>query len=146
MNLKKVLVRAPQALVAAIALTCLVAGCGKEEEEKKPLPEVYPAEGHAYMKDPAFKAKLEGQDARRRSLLGEREKILEGFAELEKKAGSREAAQKTPEWAALETRMKACAAAYQTNHSESAAMMRARMLQAEKDSERIRRGEARAKE
>jgi len=144
MNLKKVLVHAPQALVAAIVLACLVAGCGKEEE-KKPLPEVYSAEGHSYMKDPAFKAKLEAQDAKRRSLLGEREKIVEGFAELEKKAGSREAAKKTPEWAALETRMKACAAAYQTNHAESAAMMRERMLQAERDTERIQRGEARAK-
>jgi len=145
MNLKKVSVHAPQALVAATVLACLVAGCGKDEE-KKPLPEVYSAEGHAYMKDPAFKAKLQAQDKARTTILDEREALIAEAAALEQKCGSRAAAETNAAYKALMQRMHACEAAFETNRAESAKILRERMLQAERDTERIQRGEARAKD
>lgn len=144
MKSNKVLVHASQALFAAVALCWYVAGC--ERREEKPLPEVYPAEGHAYMKDPEFKARLEAQDKERNGILGEREKLIDEFAALEKRAGSRAAAEKLPEWKQLEARAQACGRAFESNRWHTAEMLRERMKRAQEDSERIARGEAKAKE
>lgn len=145
MNLKKVSVHAPHALVAAAVLVCLVAGCGKDEEQAKPLPEVYSAEGHAYMKDPAFKAKLAAQDKKRTAILDEREAIIAEAEALEKKFGSRAAAETNAAYKALEKRMRACEQAFESNRWETTRLLGDRMKQAEKDTERIARGEAKAK-
>jgi len=144
MKLKEFSVRASLALCAAIALSCLVAGCGKKKADTRP--EVYPAEGHSYMKDPAFKAQLARQDAKRNAILGEREKLFEEFEALEKRAGSRAAAEKLPEWKALEARAQACGRAYESNRWETTEMLRERMKRAQADSARVARGEAKSKE
>jgi len=98
------------------------------------------------MKDPAFKARIEIQDAERKSILGEREKLFVEFEALEKRAGSRAAAEKLPEWKALEARAQACGRAYETNRMHTTAMFRERLARAQEDSARIARGEAKAKE
>jgi len=145
MKLKKVLVHASQALFAVIVLSYLAVGCGKREESK-PLPEVYTAEGHGYMKDPAFKQQVEAQDKEKKAILGEREKLFAEFAALEKKAGSRAEAAKLPEWKALEVRAEACARAFESNRWQSVEIFRERVKRAQEDSERVKRGEAKTKE
>jgi len=144
MKLKKVLVHASQALCAVIVLSCVVAGCGKREK-KNTLPEVYPAENHGYMDDPVFKKQLEERDAERKVILGEREKLFAQFEALEKKAGSRAAAEKTPEWQALLKRSEECFRNFESNRTQTAALLRERAKRASEDSERIKRGEATAK-
>jgi len=144
MKSKKVLVHASLALSAAIVLSCLVAGCGKRKEDARP--EVYPAEGHAYMKDPEFKKALEAQDNERKVMLGEREKLLVKFEALEKRAGSRAAAEKTPEWKALAVRFQEWDRAFESNRWHTTEILRERRKRAQADSERIARGEAKAKE
>jgi len=144
MKLKKVLVHASLALCAVIVLSCVVAGCGKRAE-KDALPEVYPAEGHGYMDDPVFKKQLEDQDVQRKAILGEREKIATAFEALEKKAGSRAAAEKTPEWQALLKRSETCFQNFESNRTHTAELMRQRVARAMEDSARIKRGEAKAK-
>jgi len=144
MKSKKVLVHASLALCAMIVLSCVVAGCGKQKEDTRP--EVYPAEGHAYMKDPAFKKALAAQDKERNTILGEREKLFQEFEALEKRAGSRAAAEKLPEWKALEARAQACGRAFESNRWQTTELLRERMKRAQEDSARIARGEAKAKE
>jgi len=144
MKLKKVMVHASLALCAAVALYSVIAGCGRRAQ-KQVLPEVYPAEGHGYMDDPEFKRQLAAQDAERSKVLGVREKICLALEDLQKKAGSKEAAEKTPEWRALEQQLQACLQTFETNRLRTAEMLRARMKRAMADSERIRRGEATAK-
>jgi len=144
MNYKKVLVHASQALFAAVALMWFVAGCDRRKEDTRP--EVYPAEGHAYMKDPAFKAVLAAQEKKRNTLMAERDELVQAFAELEKRAGSRSAAEKLPEWQALDVRMRACGRAYESNRWETTEILRVRMERARADSARVARGEAKAKE
>jgi len=143
MKLKKVSVHASQALCATIVLLCVAAGCDRREERQ--LPEVYPAEGHGYMDDPEFKSQIAKQDAQRKVILGEREKIVVGLEALEKRAGSRAAAEKLPEWKALMARAESCGRAFDSNRLETAAIMQERMKRAMEDSARIKRGEARAK-
>lgn len=140
----KILAHASQAFCAAIALVWCATGC--ERREEKPLPEVYPAEGHAYMKDPAFKAQLEAQEKEREKILESREKLIEKFEALEKRMGSRAAAEKLPEWKQLESWAAACGRAYESNRWQTTEMLRERMVRAQADSERIARGEAKAKE
>jgi len=143
MKLNKVLVHASQALCAAIVLWCAAVGCDRREE--KPLPEVYPAEGHGYMDDPAFQSQIAEQDAQRKRILGEREKLIAAFEQLEKRAGSRAAAEKLPEWKELTARAQACGRAFDSNRVQTTEIMQARMKRALEDSERIKRGEAKAK-
>jgi len=130
--------------VAAVVLACLVAGCGGDEGDR--LPEVYPAEDHAYMKDPAFKARLEAQDRQRTTILDEREAIIAEAVALETRYGSRAAAEKSPEYPALDRRMRACEQAFESNRWETTRLMAERMKRAQEDSARIARGEAKAKE
>jgi len=144
MKLKKVLVHASLALGAVIVLSCAVAGCGKRKGDTRP--EVYPAEGHSYMKDPAFRQELARQDEKRKKILGERERIFEEFAAVEKRAGSRAAAEKLPEWKALEARAQACGREYEASRREATELFRERVKRANEDSARVARGEARAKE
>jgi len=144
MKLKKVLVHASLALGAVIVLSCLVAGCGKQKKVDT-RPEVYPAEGNAYMKDPSFKAVLAVQDKERKSILGEREKLFQEFEALEKRAGSRAAAEKLPEWKTLEARAQACGRAFESNRWHTTEIFRERVQRAREDSARIARGEAKPK-
>jgi len=144
MKLKKVLVHASLALGAMIVLSCLVAGCGKKKEDTRP--EVYPAEGHGYMKDPVFKKALAAQDAERKTILGEREKLFAEFEAIEKRAGSRAAAEKTSEWKALEARAQEWGKAFESNRWQTTVLLRERMKRAQEDSARIARGEAKPKE
>jgi len=142
MKLKKFSVHASQALFAMTVLLCFAVGCGKREE--KPLPEVYPAEGHSYMKDPAFKAQLAAQEKEKNTILGEREKLFSAFEALEKREGSRAAAEKSPEWKVLEKQAQDCMLHFESNRLHTAALFEARMKQAQADSAKIARGEARA--
>lgn len=144
MKLKKFLVHASQALFATVVLSCCVVGCGRREEPK-PLPEVYPAEGFAYMDDPVFKAQMAAQKKEKNAILGEREKLFAAFAELEKREGSRAAAEKSPEWKVLEKKAQACLQNFESNRMHSAELFDARLKQAQADSEKIKRGEAKAK-
>jgi len=143
MKLEKFLVHASQALFAMIVLSCFVAGCGKREE-KKPVPEVYPAEGHAYMKDPAFKKQLAVQEKEKKTLLDEREKLFAAFAALEKREGSRAAAERSPEWKILEKKAQDCMKKFDANRLHTTELFAARAKQAQADSAKIARGEAKA--
>jgi len=144
MKSKKFLVHASQALFAVIVLSCLAVGCGKREE--KPLPEVYPAEGHSYMKDPVFKQQLAAQEKEKKAILGEREKLFKAFEALEKREGSRAAAERSPEWKVLEKKAKDCMWQFESNRLHTAALFKARLEQATVDSAKVARGEAKAKE
>lgn len=98
------------------------------------------------MQDPEFRQKLDVQTKQRNDLLAMRERIIEQFEALIKEAGSEEAARKLPEWASLEKRMRDCGKNFETNRIRTTEMIRERMLRASKDAERVRRGEAKAKE
>jgi len=146
MKSKKVLVHASLALCAMIVLTCIVAGCGKQKKDVDTRPEVYPAEGHAYMRDPEFKAALDAQDQVRKAILAEREQLMREFEALEKRAGSRAAAEKLAEWKELEKRAQASGRSYEVNRRQTTELLRERMKRAQEDSARIARGEAKPKE
>ena len=120
--------------VALVAI--LMTGCEKREE-------VYPAEGNAYMEDPAFRAQLDAQVAQRNALTRERRRLNDEKAELLKKFnGDINAAKDSPEGRALIERFRASDAANVSNRLETARITRERVKRAVADSERIKRGEA----
>ena len=137
----KIFIQGLCAFSAALLVAFCFSGCEKEAQE-----EVYVKEGHSYMQDPEFRQKLDVQTKQRNDLLAMRERIIEQFEALIKEAGSEEAARKLPEWASLEKRMRDCGKNFETNRIRTTEMIRERMLRASKDAERVRRGEAKAKE
>ena len=139
MRFDKSFLRRMFALLAMFSPVLFFSGCEKNAQE-----EVYVAEGHSYMNDPEFKARLAAQSQERRAILTARERIIERFEALVKEAGSEEAARKLPEWATLEKRMDDCGRNFETNRMQTTALIRERMLRATKDSEKVRRGEAKA--
>jgi len=141
MKSDKVFVHAYPAVLAGLVCLCLFAGCDKEPE-KEALPEVYPAEGNGYMDDPAFKQQLAKQKKERDGALGERERLIVEFEKLEKRCGSREAAEKTDEWRELAKQAEACGRAFESNRWETIRLMQDRVKRAQEDSARIREGKA----
>ena len=129
------------AFFATILVAVIFSGCEKKQRE-----EVYLDKDHSYMHDPEFRKQLDIQTKERNGLLAVHTRIIERFEALIKESGSEEAARKLPEWASLEKRMEDCGKNFEANRAHTTGLIRERMLRASKDAERVRRGEAKAKE
>ena len=127
------------ALAATVAIVAtLIAGCEKKEE-------VYPVEGNAYARDPAYRAQLDAQVAERNTLAKERREINAEFAALVKRHnGDAKSVESSSEGAALLARLKANEQQFISNRMATAEITRERVKRAVADSERIKRGEAKA--
>lgn len=142
MTLNKIFVHASLAQAACIVLSIALVGCSRET----PLEEVYTLENNGFMRDPEFKKSLEKQERERKDIIANRERLIVAFNELKARAGSEEAARKLPEWKALEASAQRCGRSFESNRWVTADLYRARMERARKDTERVKRGEAKAKQ
>lgn len=139
MSSKKIDVLSSYALAATVTLfVALTSGCDRREE-------VYPAEGNAYAQDPAYVAQLQAQVGERDSIARERREINAALGALLKKHnGDKAAAEATEEGKALIARLQANEQQIISNRLETARIQRERHARAVADSERIKRGEAKA--
>ena len=139
MSSKKIDVLSSYALAATVTLfVALTSGCDRREE-------VYPAEGNAYAQDPAYIAQLQAQVGERDSIAKERREINAALGALLKKHnGDKAAAEATEEGKALIARLQANEQQIISNRLETARIQRERHARAVADSERIKRGEAKA--
>ena len=126
-------------LAATVALFAVLAnGCDRREE-------VYPVEGNAYTLDPAFKADIDRQVAERDALAKEQRKLIKEMQALVAKYnGDAKAAAASREGVELGARLKAGEESFKSNRLETARITRERIARAVSDSERIKRGEAKA--
>ena len=132
---------APLVLTAAVAVTsCMITGCSDD------LPEVYPAEGNAYMHDPEYQGMMKA-NVKRRDMLTEkllavgeaRRKTLSEFG------GDDAMARASDKWKAIDAKEKEILADLEENRTAALTLTRNRMRKAAEDSARIQRGEAKAK-
>ena len=139
MSSKKIDVLSSYAFAATVTLfVALTSGCDRREE-------VYPAEGNAYAQDPAYVAQLQAQVGERDSIARERREINAALGALLKKHnGDKAAAEATEEGKALIARLQANEQQIISNRLETARIQRERHARAVADSERIKRGEAKA--
>ena len=139
MSSKKIDVLSSYTLAATVTLfVALTSGCDRREE-------VYPAEGNAYAQDPAYVAQLQAQVGERDSIARERREINAALGALLKKHnGDKAAAEATEEGKALIARLQANEQQIISNRLETARIQRERHARAVADSERIKRGEAKA--
>lgn len=139
MSSKKIDVLSSYALAATVMLfVALMSGCDRREE-------VYPVEGNAYAQDPAYVAQLQTQVGERNSIAKERREIKAALDALMKKHnGDKAAVEATEEGKALVARLNANEQQFISNRLETARITRERVKRAVEDSERIKRGEAKA--
>lgn len=139
MSSKKIDVLSSYALAATVTLfVALTSGCDRREE-------VYPAEGNAYAQDPAYIAQLQAQVAERNDIAKERREIISSLTALTKKYnGDKAAVEASGEGKALIVRLNANEQNFISNRLETARITRERHDRAIADSERIKRGEAKA--
>lgn len=139
MSSKKIDVLSSYALAATVTLfVALTSGCDRREE-------VYPAEGNAYAQDPAYIAQLQAQVAERNDIAKERREIISSLTALTKKYnGDKAAVEASGEGKALIVRLNANEQNFISNRLETARIQRERHARAVADSERIKRGEAKA--
>lgn len=139
MSSKKIDVLSSYALAATVTLfVALMSGCDRREE-------VYPVEGNAYAQDPAYVAQLQAQVGERNSIAKERREIKAALDALMKKHnGDKAAVEATEEGKALVARLNANEQQFISNRLETARITRERVKRAVEDSERIKRGEAKA--
>lgn len=122
----------------------LICGC---EEKASPvvLEEVYPAEGNAYMFDPAFRAQLDVQSKAKGEIRKSRFKLNDEFGALVKEhGGDYAAATNSARGAELLAEIRRNDLLLNSNRMELARLTRERIKRAQEDSQRIRRGEAKA--
>ena len=119
--------------------------CGCEEKTAPALEEVYPAEGNAYMNDPAFRAQLDSQSKEKDAICKSNFQLNAEFQSLLKSnGGDYAAATNTPRGAELAALIRENQALLVSNRMETARLARERIKRAQEDSRRIRRGEAKA--
>ena len=120
------------ALAAALALAA-AAGCSREGDDRA----VSPAAPESYMKDEAFRGRLDGQVAKRGELAKARNAVVERMAEMveakkrelgtDDEAALRAALEKDPEWRELYARCQDANAAIGENRRETMAVVRERL-------------------
>lgn len=144
---EKNIVMSSYAIAATVALCAtLISGC---DQPATPAPaeleEVYPAEGNAYMHDPAFRAKLDVQAQVKNDLRKSRLAINRELDELLKAHGGDYAAvTNTARGAELAAAVLRNERLFASNRMEVARLTRERIKRANEDSLRIQRGEAKA--
>ena len=120
------------------ALLVALAGCSREEgKPQAATPEVSPAAPESYMKDKAFRAKLDGQVAKRRELTSARNAIVAQMTEMieakKKELGTddeaklKAALEKDPAWNELYRRCQDANTAIGENRRETMAAVRERL-------------------
>lgn len=139
MSSKKIDVLSSYAFAATVTLfVALMSGCDRRDE-------VYPAEGNAYAQDPAYVAQLQAQVAERNDIAKERREVIAALSALAKKYnGDKAAVEASAEGKALIARLNANEQNFISNRLETARIQRERHARAVADSERIKRGEAKA--
>lgn len=139
MSSKKIDVLSSYAFAATVTLfVALTSGCDRREE-------VYPVEGNAYAQDPAYVEQLHAQVDERNSIAKDRREIIGALDALMKKHnGDKAAVEATEEGKVLVARLKANEQQFISNRLETARITRERVKRAVEDSERIKRGEAKA--
>ena len=124
------------------ALLAVVAGCSREEGKPQAAsPEVSPAAPESYMKDKAFRAKLDGQVKKRGSLAAARNSIVAQMTEMieakKKELGTddeaklKAALEKDPAWNELHRRCEDANTAIAENRRETMAAVRERISKKE---------------
>lgn len=121
------------ALAAALALAA-VAGCSREGEKKAA---VSPAAPESYMKDEAFRGRLDGQVAKRAELAKARNAVVAQMAEMieakkkelgtDDEAALKAALEKDPAWRELYARCQDANAAIGENRKDTMAIVRERL-------------------
>jgi len=116
------------------ALAAALAGCSREGEKKAA---VSPASPESYMKDEAFRGRLDGQVAKRGELAQARNAVVAQMAEMveakkrelgtDDEAALRAALEKDPAWRELYTRCQDANAAIGENRRETMAVVRERL-------------------
>ena len=116
------------------ALLAALAGCSREGEKKA---DVSPAAPESYMKDKAFRSRLDGQVAKRGELAKARNAVVERMVEMveakKRELGTddaealRAALEKDPEWRDLHARCQDANAAIGENRRETMAVVRERL-------------------
>ena len=125
--------------VVLTALLAALAGCSREEGKPQAAaaPEVSPAAPESYMKDKAFRAKLDGQVAKRGELASARNVVVAQMAEMieakkrelgtDDEAKLKAALEKDPAWNELHRRCEDANAALVENRRETMAAVRERL-------------------
>ena len=116
------------------ALLAALAGCSREEEKKAA---VSPASPESYMKDDAFRARLDGQVAKRDEVAKARNAVVAQMAEMieakkrelktDDEAALKAALEKDPAWRELYARCQDANAAIGENRKETMAVVRERL-------------------
>jgi hypothetical protein len=122
------------------ALLAAAVGCSRDEgqaQQQAAAPEVSPAAPESYMKDKAFRAKLDGQVAKRGELASARNTIVAQMTEMieakKKELGTddeaklKAALEKDPAWNELYRRCQDANTAIGENRKETMAVVRKRL-------------------
>ena len=139
-------------MAAAIALAVL-AGCSREEPKPHAAaPGVSPAAPESYMKDKAFRAKLDGQVAKRGELASARNAVVAQMTEMieakKKELGTddeaklKAALEKDPAWNELHRRCEDANTAIAENRRETMAAVRERISKKEEGRRKKEKGKS----
>lgn len=141
---KSLSLASPALPVMAALVAWLVSGCGENPEPE--LEAVYPREGNAYVHDPAFRADMQRQRDEQKKIVEEQLRISKRMRaiEAEVKGDKAEAEKKSEEYRALKRAAEENAKSFQRSRVRSEEIVRARIRKAAEDSERVKRGEAKA--
>ena len=137
--------------LALVVLCAVTVGCDRKDAitgkpAEKPLPEVYPLEGNAYMNDPVFKQQLDAGRKEMTKALAARTTVAKAMEAAVAKAQAEKRDPLTdPEYLKLKERLEAADKAFSAAQEKQRILAAKRIQQAQVDSKRIADGKAQAK-